>query len=48
MWIVGLQFKNTNKVQLDLTDEIRGFVNVVYKAAGNCNMNSEKINLDAR
>jgi len=48
MWVVGLQFKNVNKVQLDLTEEIRIFLNVVYKASGNSNMNRENINLDAR
>jgi hypothetical protein len=48
MWVVGLQFKNVNKVQLDLTEEIRIFLGVVYKASGNSNMNRENINLDAR
>lgn len=48
MWVVGLQFKNVNKVQLDLTDEIRLFLNVVYKSAANSNMNRENVNLDAR
>ncbi|CAF0732214.1 unnamed protein product [Rotaria sp. Silwood1] len=49
MWVVGLQFKNVNKVQLDLTEEIRIFLNVVYKAsANNPNLNREIINLDAR
>ncbi|CAF3233829.1 unnamed protein product [Rotaria socialis] len=48
MWVVGLQFKNVNKVQLDLTEEIRLFTNVVYKAAANSNMNRENLNLDAR
>ncbi len=48
MWVVGLQFKNVNKVQLDLTEEIRIFLNVVYKASSNSNMNRENVNLDAR
>jgi hypothetical protein len=48
MWIVGLQFKNVNKVQLDLTEEIRNFLNVVYKTASNNNKNRENIYLDAR
>ena len=48
MWVVGLQFKNVNKVQLDLTEEIRLFLNVVYKTSSNNNMNRENINLDAR
>ena len=48
MWVVGLQFKNVNKVQLDLTEEIRSFTNVVYKFAGSGNMNRENLNLDAR
>jgi hypothetical protein len=48
MWVVGLQFKNVNKVQLDLTEEIRIFLSVVYKTSGNSNMNRENINLDAR
>lgn len=48
MWVVGLQFKNINKVQLDLTEEIRIFLSVVYKASSNSNMNRENINLDAR
>ncbi|CAF3469918.1 unnamed protein product [Rotaria socialis] len=48
MWVVGLQFKNVNKVQLDLTDEIRIFLNLVYKASATCNMNRDNINLDAR
>jgi hypothetical protein len=48
MWVVGLQFKNVNRVQLDLTEEIRIFLSVVYKAASNSNMNRENINLDAR
>ena len=48
MWVVGLQFKNVNKVQLDLTEEIRSFLNVVYRSATNSNMNRENINLDAR
>ncbi len=48
MWVVGLQFKNVNKVQLDLTEEIRIFLSVVYKASANSNMNRENLNLDAR
>lgn len=48
MWVVGLQFQNVNKVQLDLTEEIRSFLNVVYKASGSSNMNRENLNLDAR
>lgn len=49
MWVVGLQFKNVNKVQLDLTEEIRLFLNVVYKAAAaNTNMNRDNVNVDAR
>ncbi|CAF4903535.1 unnamed protein product, partial [Rotaria sp. Silwood1] len=48
MWVVGLQFKNVNKVQLDLTEEIRLFLNVVYKSSANSNMNRENLNLDAR
>jgi hypothetical protein len=48
MWVVGLQFKNVNKVQLDLTEEIRTFLSVVYKASANSNMNRENLNLDAR
>jgi len=48
MWVVGLQFKNVNKVQLDLTEEIRVFLSVVYKASSSSNMNRENINLDAR
>ena len=48
MWVVGLQFKNVNKVQLDLTEEIRLFLSVVYKASANSNMNRENLNLDAR
>lgn len=48
MWVVGLQFKNVNKVQLDLTEEIRVFLSVVYKTSSNSNMNRENINLDAR
>ncbi len=48
MWVVGLQFKNVNKVQLDLTEEIRTFLNVVYKTSSHNNMNRENINLDAR
>jgi hypothetical protein len=48
MWVVGLQFKNVNRVQLDLTEEIRIFLSVVYKASSNSNMNRENINLDAR
>ncbi|CAF0877495.1 unnamed protein product [Adineta ricciae] len=47
MWVVGLQFKNVNKVQLDLTEEIRVFLSVVYRAA-KCNMSRENLNLDAR
>jgi len=48
MWVVGLQFRNVNKVQLDLTEEIRTFLSVVYKASANSNMNRENLNLDAR
>mgnify|MGYP001040581854 CR=1 FL=1 len=48
MWVVGLQFKNVNKVQLDLTEEIRSFLNVVYRTSTNSGMNRENINLDAR
>jgi poly(A) polymerase len=48
MWVVGLQFKNVNKVQLDLTEEIRIFLSVVYKSSANSNMNRENLNLDAR
>ncbi|CAF0961548.1 unnamed protein product [Adineta ricciae] len=47
MWVVGLQFKNVNKVQLDLTEEIRVFLSVVYRAAKS-NMSRENLNLDAR
>jgi poly(A) polymerase len=49
MWVVGLQFsKNVNKVQLDLTDEIRIFRDVVFEFATKSNMNRDNINLDAR
>ncbi|UJR23709.1 hypothetical protein I4U23_026690 [Adineta vaga] len=48
MWVVGLQFKNVNKVQLDLTEEIRVFLSVVYRSSANSNMNRENLNLDAR
>lgn len=48
MWVVGLQFKNVNKVQLDLTEEIRLFLSVVYRTSTNSGMNRENINLDAR
>lgn len=48
MWVVGLQFKNVNKVQLDLTEEIRVFLSVVYRSSANSNMSRENLNLDAR
>ena len=48
MWVVGLQFKNVDKVQVDLTEEIRTFVKVVYNTAYNNNMNQDNLNLDAR
>ncbi len=48
MWVVGLQFKNVNKVQLDLTEEIRIFLSFVYRASATSNMNRENVNLDAR
>jgi hypothetical protein len=48
MWVVGLQFKNVNNVQLDLTEEIRLFINVVYKSSANNNMSHENLNINAR
>ncbi|CAF1167268.1 unnamed protein product [Adineta ricciae] len=48
MWIVGLQFRNANNVHLNLTDEIRAFVDVVDQAAANSNKSRDSINLDAR
>ena len=48
MWVVGLQFKNVNKVQLDLTEDIRLFLSVVYRSSAISNMNRENLNLDAR
>ncbi|CAF1223378.1 unnamed protein product, partial [Didymodactylos carnosus] len=48
MWVVGLQFKNVDRVQLDLTDEIRSFTTVVYKAANSSLMSRDNIILDAR
>jgi hypothetical protein len=47
MWVVGLKFKNVNG-PLDLTDEIRNFVNLVYNSAATVNMNRENVILDAR
>ncbi|CAF0818969.1 unnamed protein product [Didymodactylos carnosus] len=46
MWVVGLKFKNVDRVQLDLTEEIRSFTNVVYKSVNASGMSRD--NLDAR
>ena len=48
IWVIGLEFKDVKEIRLDLTDEIRNFLNLVYQAAGKKNTNRENINFDVR
>ncbi|UJR25176.1 hypothetical protein I4U23_006531 [Adineta vaga] len=47
MWIVGLQFRKANNVHLNLTEDIRTFVNIVERTAASSNKNRDNINLEA-
>lgn len=48
MWVIGLQFKNINNIQLDLAQEIQAFSYAVYDTAVLSKMNQENLKLDPR
>lgn len=48
MWVIGLQFKNINNIQLDLAQEIQAFSYAVYDTASLSKMNQENLKLDPR
>jgi len=48
MWTVGLQFKNINNIQLDLTQELQAFTHAVYDTASLSKMNQENLKLHPR
>lgn len=48
MWFIGMEFKRTENLNVDLTDSIQSFTNLVYKHAMSINLQKDGMEIEAR
>lgn len=48
MWFIGMEFKKTENLNVDLTESIQNFTNLVHKHATSINLQKEGMEIEAR